>query len=320
MNKLILAVTLITLFSCGNKKTESVKMSGRYKDVFEVYEVKHKISHHYEIIVLYSSEMPINKISKVTEKAIKECDKLHQLTFENKQIQKAVKEYISKSVTFFKNVEKYRAKKDQKTFFKIIDDYRKCEDKFYDLTERVFSMESFVQLSEKDYWKNIDRSNFIKSKDYPKYEVLKKKDFKAGKRVLKKIIASTTNFQEFSIYKIESGDQEVKHGVQGALKKYEEIFNKKEYSLYLFEAWVKWRSLYQFENGGSSKYSKIDNKFYDSKRKEIANVIFSYISKHKKDKMAINQFLVLASHDIIKIHGEYPYGNQNVVEFHSFFE
>ena len=99
-----------------------------------------------------------------------------------------------------------------------------------------------------------------------------------------------------------------------------EIFNKKEYSLYLFEAWVKWRSLYQFENGGSSKYSKIDNKFYDSKRKEIANVIFSYISKHKKDKMAINQFLVLASHDIIKIHGEYPYGNQNVVEFHSFFE
>ena len=102
--------------------------------------------------------------------------------------------------------------------------------------------------------------------------------------------------------------------------KYEEIFNKKEYSLYLFEAWVKWRALYQFGNGGSSKFSKIDNKFYDSKRKEIANVIFNYISKHKKDKMAINQFLVLASHDIIKIHGEYPYGNQNVVEFHSFFE
>ena len=80
---------------------------------------------------------------------------------------------------------------------------------------------------------------------------------------------------------------------------------------------MKWRALYQFENGGSSKFSKIDNKLYNLKRRDIANVIFNYISKHKKDKMAINQFLVLASHDIIKIHGEYPYGNTNcAVQFY----
>ena len=296
MNKLILAVTLITLFSCGNKKTEILQMSGRYKDVFDVYEVQHTISHHREIIGLYCSEMPIKKFSAVTEKGIKECNKLHKFKFENKQIQKAVDEYISKSVIYFKNLEKYRVKKDQKTFFKIVNTFNKYENKFYDLTGKVFSIESFVHLKEDEYWKNIDKSNFIKSKDYPKYTELKENNFKEGKKVLKKIISSTTNFQEFSIYKIESGDQEVKHGlqVQAALKKYEEIFNKKEYSLYLFEAWVKWRALYQFGNGGSSKFSKIDNKFYDSKRKEIANVIFNYISKHKKDKMAINQFLVIA--------------------------
>ncbi len=321
MNKLILTALLFTVFACGEQKKETIKMSGRYKDIFEVYEAKHTISHHYETITLYNS-MPITKMSRVIKNAIKECNKLHQLTFENKKIQKAVEEYISKSVQYFKNLEKYRkyrGERYQNTFFKIIYDYDNYEDKFNELVKKEFSMESFVHLSEKDYWKNIDKSNFIKSKDYSKYKALKKYKFKESQKLLEKIIASTTNFQEFSIYKIESADELVKRGLKGGLKKYEEIFNKKEYSLYLFEAWMKWRAVYQSEHGGESAFAKIDNKLYDAKRKEIANVIFDYISKHKKDKMAINQFLALASHDIVRIYGEYPYGNQSIVEFHSFF-
>ena len=102
--------------------------------------------------------------NEITEKAIKECNKLHQHKFENKQIQKAVDEYISKSEQYFKNLEKYRVKNDHETFLKIVDNFNKYENKFYELTGKVFSIESFVHLKEDEYWKNIDKSNFIKSK------------------------------------------------------------------------------------------------------------------------------------------------------------
>lgn len=36
--------------------------------------------------------------------------------------------------------------------------------------------------------------------------------------------------------------------------------------------------------------------------------------------MAINEFLLIATHDIVRRFGNYPYGNQNTVEFHELFD
>ena len=41
--------------------------------------------------------------------------------------------------------------------------------------------------------------------------------------------------------------------------------------------------------------------------------------KLKYDEMAINQFLILATHDIVRRFGQYPYGNQNILEFYNIY-
>ncbi len=176
-------------------------------------------------------------------------------------------------------------------------------------------------MPENEYWKKNNKDNFIKSKEYKNYKSLKTKSPKKANVLLEKIIAQTEDFQERSIYMIESADESIINLElsEEALKIYESIFNQKEYSLYLFEAWMKWRCVYQDENGGSSKSSEIFNPYFEKKRREIAQVIFKHIQDNPKDKMAKNQFIALATHDIVRIYGEYPYGNQNVVDFHNYF-
>ena len=70
---------------------------------------------------------------------------------------------------------------------------------------------------------------------------------------------------------------------------------------------------------GSSKYSSIPNELYNNWRDKMAFVILKHISTHPEDQMAINQFLLFASHDDIKRFGSYRYGNQNVIEFYELF-
>jgi hypothetical protein len=100
---------------------------------------------------------------------------------------------------------------------------------------------------------------------------------------------------------------------------YNEILKEKKYSLYLYETWLKWRAVSQRENG-MSKSSDIPNTKYDAVREQVAAVILDYIAKHPTDKMAQNQFLVIASHDIVRRFGDYPYGNQGTVEYHEIFD
>lgn len=55
-------------------------------------------------------------------------------------------------------------------------------------------------------------------------------------------------------------------------------------------------------------------------REQAALIVLDYINTHSNDEMAINEFLLLATHDIVKRFGDYPYGNQNTVEYHETFD
>lgn len=87
----------------------------------------------------------------------------------------------------------------------------------------------------------------------------------------------------------------------------------------MFEAWLKWRTVLQQMNG-SSKVSQIPNDEYNKVREQEALFILEYIAENEKDEMAINQFLLFATHDIVRRFGDYPYGNQNTLEFHELFD
>ena len=86
--------------------------------------------------------------------------------------------------------------------------------------------------------------------------------------------------------------------------------------LTLFEAWIKWRAVTQDLYYASSRMSSIPNDKYNKWRNRIALVVFKHISAHPDDQMAVNQFLLFATHKNIKLFGAFKYGNQNVLEFY----
>ncbi|MDB5147213.1 MAG: hypothetical protein JWQ57_1233, partial [Mucilaginibacter sp.] len=158
------------------------------------------------------------------------------------------------------------------------------------------------------------------------YEKLKVKDLKAGLALLEKTGGAAANFQEYSIYQIEIADQYVKqndklgdNSNELAIRKYRAILSKKQYSVYLFESWLKWRTVTQQYNG-LSKMSEIPNDKYDEVRQQVALTVLNTVSTNPKDKMAINEFLLMATHDIVRRFGAYEFGNQNTLEYHEIFD
>lgn len=191
----------------------------------------------------------------------------------------------------------------------------------------TFSTNQFIGMTEEMYWKTIDKKKYIKSAEYKTYESLKTKNLKDALSLLEKISKQTTDFQEYSIYQIELADLYVKHAdslgenaTDKAIDIYKSILDQKKYSIYLFEAWLKWRIVTQQFTYGISKMSDIPNNIYDKVREQVALVILDYINTHNNDEMAINEFLLMVTHDIVKRFGDYPYGNQNTVEYHQTFD
>lgn len=105
-----------------------------------------------------------------------------------------------------------------------------------------------------------------------------------------------------------------------AINKYKEILDQKKYSIYLFESWLKWGIVTQRNFYGMSKSSEIPNNLYDKMRDDVALVILNHIINNSKDQMAINEFLLMATHPMIKRFGSYRFGNQNAVEWQDTFD
>jgi hypothetical protein len=182
-------------------------------------------------------------------------------------------------------------------------------------------------MTEEQYWKTNDKNAYIKSQDYATYKTLKKTNLKDALKLLDKIISQATDFQENSVYQIELADQYVKHSEsldedanETAIGKYKTIIDQKKYSIYLFEAWLKWRMVSQQHMYGISKTSEIPNNEYNKMREQTALTILDYITKNETDEMAVNEFLLMATHPIVLRFGDYPYGNQNTVEYHQTFD
>ena len=299
------------------------KLANDLKDVYRAYYINHKITDQKELINLYMDEGSTEELNTLLNTYIKTCDTLKQIHFFSSILNSHVSKYL---VLTIQNYKIARAKGFKSTAFKT--DYKKYEKEtglYMDYLVGTYPTSYFVNMTEKKYWSTVDKKNYIKSKDFALYQKLKKVDVKAALKLLDSITQKTTNFQEFVIYKVENADQYVKHdtifndGMEQAIKNYNAILNEKKYCIYLFEAWVKWRAVVQFTNG-ASKSSEIPNDKYNMKREQVALTILNYITIHPKDEMAINEFLLMATHDIVRRFGDYPYGNQSTIEYHDLFD
>lgn len=333
--KAITMVAFISMFisSCHSKVTPEEVNSNpviqdtgiirELRDVYTLFRLNDRIDQYKDDFGLTYNNDSVAAIKELKNWNIR-CDSLKSMHFYNDTLKK----YADEHVQSFIDINNVIADKGyySKDFEKSFNDYKEHQEKYNAYLFSRYSTSHFIKMSEDEYWKRIDKKQFIKSPVYPKYESIVKKDLGKGLSILKNIIEGTKNFQEKTIYQLELANQMITHfdkldssASEEALKIYEDILNSKEYSLYKFEIWRRWRAAIQEMHYGSSKTSEIPNDLYNKKRAECANSILLYYAQHPTDEMAMNQYLDFATHGIVYRFGEYPYGNQNAIEYFELF-
>ncbi len=292
------------------------------KDVYRAYKINHKIGDQNEMLNLLTDESP-EDIGKVITAYLAENKKLTGSNITDKRLRVYVDSYL------LMTNQNYIAIKSKginsKEFTDAYEKFKAMNRRYMTYLTTRFAIDRYIKMTEEEYWKTIDKHKYIKSAQYNTCQKLIKTDFYKSCKILDKIIGQTTEFQENSIYRLQRADLFVKYDSttidahEKAIAMYKDIVDKKKYCLYLYEAWLKWRMVYQYWNG-LSKSSDIPNNMYDNVREDLAVVILKYLNTYPKDEMAINQFLFISSHDIVRRYGEYPYGNQITVEYHETFD
>lgn len=174
-----------------------------------------------------------------------------------------------------------------------------------------YNINHYGNLSNKQYEEIYDKNNVI-----PNYDSIY---FKRGNQDrlytahLKQMANNESDFTKKCIYTLESMHVESAEPTEEIIKPLENLMQSKQYSIYLIEVWRTWRCLFQ-SLYGPSKDSAIPNYKYNDMRMICANTILHHIVAYPNDMMAINQFLTLSSIDNIYRYGEFPMGNQSILE------
>jgi hypothetical protein len=295
------------------------------KDAYRAFHINNIIIDQKEMINVFLNDGSDAEMKNLLNDYIKGCDSLKIFHFNNDTLNSYVSKYLALSIQSYKVAQSKGFSSSE--FKKDFEKYKKTKEEYMNYLYSTYSTNHFISMTEEKYWQANDKNNYIKSSDYATYKNLKKANLKDALALLDKTSNQTTDFQERSIYQIELADQYVKHSDslgenanEVAIGKYKAILDQKKYSIYLFEAWLKWRLVTQQHIYGISKTSDVPNNEYDKMREQVALTILDYITKNDKDEMAINEFLLMATHDIVKRFGDYPYGNQNTVEYHQTFD
>lgn len=322
----LVSCIMLSVNSFAGSKLDAVKSSTvlitELKDVYHGYKLFHIINDQYELIsvtygedsaagaVLAKEFLTANKAistANITDRVLRaKADSLIFATANNYKV------LLSKG-------------QNSQVFEKSVTTLSGIIRRYVTYLSGHYATSHFVKMTEDEYWKTISKNSYIKASTFKDYQKTLETDFTKATGMLNDIIAATREPQERAIYMIEKADGHVKYdslrtdGKEVAISTYKKVLDEKRYSLYLYETWLKWRAVSQQENG-LSKMSDIPNATYDSVREDVALVMLQYIAANPKDEMAINQFLVIASHDIVRRFGKYPYGNQNTIEYHELFD
>ena len=335
----IVVIAGIALFftSCGSSpiserkpidRLDSIKTDSgivkELKDVYRVFRLNDKIDEIKDDFSRFYLDDSV-AAANVLRNSFNKCDSYKNYPFFDDSIKILANLHIDK----FNIVNKTIVNKgiQSKEFNNAFEQYKKYQEQYNDYLFGKYSTEHFLKISEDEYWKKVDKKQFIHSPEFAHYLSLNKTDLKLSLNLLKNIIANTKNFQEKSIYQIELANNMICHAnkldsnsITNALKIYKEILDSPDYSLYKFEAWRRWRAASQGFIYGPMKDSEIPNNLYDGVRENCAAQILKHYVENPKDEMAMNQFLDFATHGIVYRSGEYEEGNQNMIEFSELFK
>jgi hypothetical protein len=290
------------------------------KDAYRAFHINNIIKDQNEMTVVFLDDRSDAEMKTLLDGFINVCDSLKNVHLKNDTLNAYVSQYLIATIQIY-NIAQSKGFSSL-VFNKYLKKYNRMKGEYMNYLFSTYSTNHFVSMTEEKYWQTNDKNNYIKSPDYASYKSLKETNLKEALIVLEKLTKQTTDFQEYSIYQIELADQYVKHSdslgdnaYETAIEKYKSILDQKKYSIYLFEAWLKWRLVNQQHIYGISQLDDIPNNLYDKMREEVAVTILDYITKNDKDETAINEFLLIATHPIVRRFGAYRYGNQNILEY-----
>jgi hypothetical protein len=321
-NNLWLAILSSLIVLVPAREKDDTSLVSTLKDVQKAYDILHCIDDQEEQLHLYMSDKDQEEIRPFLDQCIRTCETLKGQTFGNGTLSTQLQNYLAQTIKNYQIIN--TPQPSQQEYKKELDAHNASRRNIANFLVTTYDLSHFVHLTEESYWKTIDKKNYIRSSRYSAYMELKKHNISQALRLLDSMYRVSPEFQEKTIYQLESADQYEKNnkalsnGTDLAIKRYQAILDEKQYCLYLYEAWLKWRAVSQ-QHSGLSKSSDIPNHHYDEVRDQVANVILAHIQQNEKDEMAINQFFVIMTHDIIFRFGDYPYGNQNTVEYHELF-
>lgn len=297
----------------------------KLKDLYRAFHINNIILDQKETISIILEDSSDEDTKSLLDDYIKVCDSLKLVKFNNNTLKSYVNKYLVSTIQNYKISQSKGFNSNE--FKQDLKKYNNLQDEYMNYLNTAYSTTHFINMTEEKYWQINDKNSYIKSSEYTTYKSLKTSNLKEAVKLLEKLSKQTTDFQEYSIYQIELADQYVKHSDslgnnanEIAIERYKSIIDQNKYSIYLFEAWLKWRLVNQQHIYGMSKTSEIPNNMYDIMRKKVALTILDYIIKNEKDEMAINQFLLIATHPIVMRFGDFPYGNQNTIEYHETFD
>ena len=170
---------------------------------------------------------------------------------------------------------------------------------------------TYVNLGEDEYWQVLDFSE--QQKDVA--ERLGNNPAEDIKHAMLDDILLMENFEKKCAYTYayiahlgfyDASDEKLKDVLYNLL-------TDGSYSHHLFFLWRVWRATVQHYYG-ASKMSDIANGIYNRMRLEVAKNTLTYLKKNPTDKVAINQYLMTAYHKNVARIGDYPYGNQSVID------
>lgn len=302
----------------GNSNSQNNRMKDVYRAYF-VRNISNEIDNYvynqfiinpkYEILTLQDGRRKKNYYVQYQEQMIQlQKNKLilvQGIKFNDKKLQYLSDLCIKRMYNLLNQMKPNKKMYYNGTYFsRLMHDFNFRIAKFQRYISQYYDIKTFTDLKEDEFWKLNDKKNYIKDIRYETYKkLIMNNKFDQAILLLKKIIVETKDFQEQTIYKIQLADQLVsfdlkKHSIthyNEALGIYNSILESKKYSIYLFETWVKWRSLQQANVGFSNK-DKVDNRLHENTRLEILKTIFTYLQKHPNDPMAINYYLTVSSH------------------------
>jgi hypothetical protein len=333
--RLKLILLSIILFLAPNIRTaaqdllDNVKSNSQLifdlKDLYRALYISNIITEQKELINLSLNGDWSDDIHGMLQGFIKGCESLKRYKFHDQTLEKYNNEYLASTIQSYRIANSKGFKSAE--FKNDYQNYKAAKDKYMEYIFTTYATEHFIHFTEEQYYKNNDKGNFVNA---TKYLNLKTKDtslLRQRMNTLDSISKHAKDFQQYAIYQIELADLYVKHAdtlgynaKKIAIEKYKAIFDQNKYCIYLFEAWLKWRIVLQDTEYGLSKSSEIPNEMYDSAREQIALVILNQVTRNEKDEMAINEFLLMATHEIVRRYGAYKFGNQNTVEYHETFD